>query len=99
VSEFEPTADFESREEFELNQSHLDREIARKFGHYTIEQLARRIERAKPFDYDDEAYELNRRLKALGNTAWKFVNRDGFDAVVIYEIEPEPDDNVELGYN
>lgn len=50
---------------------HLDRALAKKFHGYSDNELIRRIEAAPDFGYDDEEYELNRRLGARGLTwAW-----------------------------
>jgi hypothetical protein len=46
----------------------LDEVIADKFAHLNDMELIRRMERAEDFKYDDEAYELNRRLGAVGLT-------------------------------
>lgn len=50
---------------------YLDQAIAKKFHSYSDNELIRRIEVAQDFEYDDEQYELNRRLGARGLTwAW-----------------------------
>lgn len=41
---------------------YLDQAIAKKFHGYSDNELIRRIENAPEFEYDDEQYELNRRL-------------------------------------
>lgn len=50
---------------------YLDQALAKKFHGYSDNELMRRIEVAQDFEYDDEQYELNRRLGARGLTwAW-----------------------------
>lgn len=50
---------------------YLDRALTKKFHGYSDAELIRRIEVAQDFEYDDEQYELNRRLGARGLTwAW-----------------------------
>lgn len=52
----------------DANRRHLDEVIATEFAHMTDEALIRRMERAPDFGYDDECWELNRRLGAVGLT-------------------------------
>lgn len=50
----------------------LEAQIAKKFKTVATDALIRRIERAADFGYDDEQYELNRRLRENGQTwRWK----------------------------
>lgn len=58
----------------------LDRALEEKFRRTTDADLIHRIESAPDFGYDDESYELNRRLGAVGLT-WMW---DG-DRVKVYE--------------
>lgn len=77
----------------------LDRSIAEKFAGTSDAALIRKMERAPDFGYDDEAYELNRRLTLVG-MAWKWSQKYGRDVVVIYSPEPpETPDTIELGYD
>lgn len=77
----------------------LDRAISEKFAGTSDAALIREMEHAPDFGYDDEAYELDRRLKLLG-LAWKWSQKYGRDVVVVYTPEPpEIPDTVELGYN
>lgn len=65
----------------------LDSQLEAHFAGVSDEALIRRMERAPDFGYDDEAYELDRRLKALGRQAWRWAQIDGRDRVVLYELE------------
>lgn len=65
----------------------LDRDIAAKFEGKPDSYLVRRMERAADFAYDDESYELDRRLKLTG-LAWRWAQRNGRDVVMIYEPQP-----------
>lgn len=56
--------------------------IADEFAHLNDMELIRRIERAPDFGYDDEEYELNRRLGAVGLT-WRWHG----DRVKVYDPE------------
>lgn len=77
----------------------LDRIISEKFEGKPDSYLVRRMETAPDFGYDDESYELDRRLKLVGK-AWKWSQKYGRDVVVIYEPEePEIPSTVELGYD
>jgi hypothetical protein len=77
----------------------LDRVIAAKFEGKPDSYLIRRMETAPDFGYDDESYELDRRLKLAG-LAWKWSQKYGRDVVVIYTPEPlEAPDNAVLGYD
>lgn len=77
----------------------LDEAIRAKFYGQSDAQLIRRIERAPDFGYDDEAYELNRRLTLVG-MAWKWSQKYGRDVVVVYTPEqPESPENAVLGYD
>lgn len=64
----------------------LDHAIAAKFEGKPDSCLVRRIETAPDFGYDDEEYELNRRLKLAG-LAWKWSQKYGRDVVVIYQSD------------
>lgn len=57
----------------------LEAQIERKFRTVTTDALIRRIQRAADFGYDDEQYELNRRLKRDGLT-WKW-NGDKIEVI------------------
>jgi len=64
----------------------LDRAIEAKFQGVSDQALIRKMERAPDFGYDDEAYELNRRLTLVG-MAWKWSQKYGRDVVVVYTPE------------
>lgn len=64
----------------------LDRAIEEKFQGKPDGYLVRRMETAPDFAYDDEEYELNRRLALVGK-AWRWSQKYGRDVVVIYEPE------------
>lgn len=49
----------------------LDRAVEAKFSGVSDAALIRKIERAPDFSYDDEEYELNRRLALVG-MAWRW---------------------------
>lgn len=66
-----------------MNHS-LDSSIEAKFQGVSDQALIRKMERAPDFGYDDEAYELNRRLTLVG-MAWKWSQKYGRDVVVVYE--------------
>lgn len=66
----------------EHNSKSLDSAIESKFRGTTNEELIRRMECADDFSYDDEEYELNRRLGARG-LSWAWQN----DRVAIIERE------------
>lgn len=67
----------------------LDAEIAEKFAAVSNQRLIQRIESAAAFGYDDEAYELNRRLR-LGGLAWRFaLSETGREVVQVYRPEDE----------
>ena len=77
----------------------LDSAIEAKFHGVSDAGLIRKIERAPDFGYDDEAYELSRRLSLVG-MAWKWSQKYGRDVVVTYTPEPlEPPENAVLGYD
>ena len=61
----------------------LEDQIKAKFAGYTDGQIMRRMEAAPDFGYDDEAYELNRRLGAVGLT-WRWSSQN---KVLIYDPE------------
>lgn len=62
----------------------LEDAIAEKFANMSNAQIIRRMEQAEDFGYDDEAVELNRRLK-LGGLAWKWSGDFYRPKVEIYE--------------
>lgn len=62
-------------------QNDLETQIKEKFAGYTDGQIMRRMEAAPDFGYDDEAYELNRRLGLVGLT-WRWSSRN---KVLIYD--------------
>ena len=64
-------------------QNDLETQIKEKFAGYTDGQIMRRMEAAPDFGYDDEAYELNRRLGAVGLT-WRWSSQN---KVLIYDPE------------
>lgn len=66
----------------------LEEQIKDKFAGYTDGQLMRRMEAAEDFKYDDEAYELNRRLGAVG-LSWRWSKRN---KVLIFDPEEELSD-------
>lgn len=51
----------------------LSQAIQDQFAHLTTPRLIRRMENLPDFKYDDEAHELNRRLKKEGQT-WRWKN-------------------------
>lgn len=59
----------------------LETQIKEKFAGYSDGQIMRRMEAAPDFGYDDEAYELNRRLGAVGLT-WRWSSQN---KVLIYD--------------
>lgn len=69
----------------------LEEQIAHKFKSVTTDALIRRMERAADFAYDDESFELNRRLAKTGQT-WKW---DG-DRVVVYDLPPTDEERIKL---
>ncbi|WOI85969.1 hypothetical protein [Rhodococcus qingshengii] len=58
--------------------------MSERFSHLTDAQLIRRIEKAPDFGYDDEAIELNRRVRALGK-AWRWAGDFYHPHVEVYE--------------
>lgn len=68
----------------------LDRIISEKFEGKPDSYLIRRIETAPDFGYDDDEYELNRRL-ALSGLAWRWSQKHGRDVVVVYDPSGTPD--------
>lgn len=67
--------------------NNLEREIQAKFENVSDAQLIKRIEDAPEFGYDDEAYELNRRLRAVGGMAWRFAGDFYHPHVELYQTE------------
>lgn len=68
----------------------LDDGIRAKFTGVSNEGLIHRIERAEDFGYDDEEYELSRRLK-LGGQAWRWTQWGDRNRVTIF---PQPEQRV-----
>ena len=66
--------------------SRLDQAVAEKFVGMSNAQIIHRMERATDFGYDDEEYELNRRLKDSGMT-WRWDREVSPERVVIYRPE------------
>lgn len=66
----------------------LDQILSEHFAETSNDELVRRIERADDFGYDDESYELNRRLR-LGGQAWRWSMIEGRERVEIYTPEVE----------
>lgn len=66
----------------------LEDQIKEKFAGYTDGQIMRRMESAPDFGYDDEAYELNRRLAAVG-LSWRWSKRN---KVLIFDPSEELSD-------
>ena len=69
-------------------QNDLETQIKEKFAGYTDGQIMRRMEAAPDFGYDDEAYELNRRLSLVGLT-WRWSSQN---KVLIYDPEELKDE-------
>ncbi len=69
----------------------LEDAIAEKFAGMSNAQIIRRMEQAEYFGYDDEAVELNRRLK-LGGLAWKWSGDFYRPQVEIYKAKVSGDD-------
>ncbi|BAH33184.1 hypothetical protein [Rhodococcus erythropolis] len=66
--------------------SRLENEIAAKFAGIPNAQLIRKMEKAQDFGYDDEEFELNRRLK-LGGLAWRWSGDFYRPTVEVYKPE------------
>ena len=64
----------------------LENQIQAKFSNLSDAQLIKRIEQAKDFEYDDEAVELNRRLRVLGGKAWRWAGDFYRPHVELYEL-------------
>lgn len=65
----------------------LESQIIEKFKGFTDRQLIYRIMRASDFNYDDEEYELNRRLK-VDHLSWRWSkDASGNDVVEIIPLE------------
>lgn len=69
----------------------LEVQIQRKFKTVTTDALIRRIQHAADFGYDDEQYELNRRLKLEGKT-WRW---DG-DRVEVIDLPLSDEERIKL---
>lgn len=54
-----------------MSDENLTQSIRQKFQLTTTSELIRRMESAPDFGYDDEAYELSRRL-AVNNKTWQW---------------------------
>ncbi|MBV1778697.1 hypothetical protein KRR55_06165 [Paeniglutamicibacter sp. ABSL32-1] len=72
--------------------SKLENQMQAKFEKVSDAQLIRRIEDAPEFGYDDEAYELNRRLRVLGGKAWRWAGDFYHPHVELYELPTEGGD-------
>lgn len=55
----------------------------------TTANLIRRMEKSEDFKYDDEAVELNRRLKQEGYT-WKWSDDFFHPHIIVYKQEEQP---------
>ncbi|WP_199240990.1 hypothetical protein [Naasia lichenicola] len=64
----------------------LNEQIALKFAGLSDHELAKRIEKAPDFGYDDETVELNRRL-ALGGMAWRWAQGDQHVEIYVPAVE------------
>jgi len=64
----------------------LDEVIRAKFQGKSDAYLIRRMEQASDFGYDDESYELTRRL-AINGLSWRWKQIQGKDKVEIYKAE------------
>ncbi|MDD4865670.1 MAG: hypothetical protein PHQ28_00580 [Mycobacterium sp.] len=62
----------------------LDEVLAEHFAAVSTTELIGRINRAAEFKYDDEAYELNRRLGAQG-LSWKWSRATGREVVEVFD--------------
>lgn len=67
--------------------TNLENDIQAKFENVSDAQLIKRIEDAPEFGYDDEAFELNRRLRVIGGTAWRFSGDFYNPHVEVYSTE------------
>lgn len=76
----------------------LDRTLEDHFAGKPDSYLIRRMETAPDFGYDDEEFELSRRLALVG-MAWKWSQKYGRDVVVIYDPEPEESPHEIRGYD
>ncbi|MBW0286000.1 hypothetical protein ATN38_08030 [Rhodococcus sp. FH8] len=73
--------------------SRIETEIAAKFVGIPNAQLIRKMEHAQDFGYDDEEFELNRRLR-LGGLAWRWSGDFYRPTVEVYrpeDVETQPD--------
>ncbi|MCZ4548094.1 hypothetical protein BS618_32335 [Rhodococcus erythropolis] len=78
--------------------SRLETEIAAKFAGIPNAQLIRKMEHAQDFGYDDEEFELNRRLK-LGGLAWRWSGDFYRPTVEVHkpeDVEQQPDTQEEV---
>lgn len=69
-------------------QNDLETQIKEKFAGYTDGQIMRRMEAAEDFAYDDESFELSRRLGAVG-LSWRWSSQN---KVLIYDPEELKDE-------
>ncbi len=63
----------------------LEEQIKDKFAGQSDADIIRQMNRAEAFGYDDESYELNRRLDRIGLT-WRWSTRN---KVLIYDPAEE----------
>jgi len=64
--------------------TNLETRIKNKFKNISTKALIRKIEKAPDFGYDDEAYELSRRLKTRGEKwRWSTNTRLGANTIEI----------------
>ena len=61
--------------EFAPQPESVESQIQKKFAHLTDNELIRRMNAAPDFGYDDESFELNRRLALVGLT-WRWSPRN-----------------------
>lgn len=66
----------------------LDKIIAEHFEGVPDQELIRRMERAEDFKYDDESYELSRRLGARA-LDWRWSDDFHHPRVVVYDPNAE----------
>ncbi|RAN77985.1 hypothetical protein B5P43_18310 [Bacillus sp. SRB_336] len=66
----------------------LEAQIKEKFADHSDADIIRRMNAAPDFGYDDEAYELNRRLGAVG-LSWRWSRQN---KVLIFDPEAELSD-------
>ena len=64
----------------------MEESIKNKFKNYSTPELVRQIEGAPDFGYDDEEYELTRRLKLKG-MSWRWNRKTPREKVEIVPIK------------